>query len=221
MVEIHSSEVTTAFIKDRLVRIRRPTGADDPPVLVLLHGLTGDENVMWIFENRIPDHFLVLSLRGFYPTPEGGYTWVRKSSDSLPQLRDFGPAIDELDELLDVLPQELPGQTKRVHLMGFSEGAALAYAMTLARPERTASTAALAGFLPPGAEAHRHLSLNGLPVFITHGRRDDTVPIDEAHRAAEFFRRLGAQVEYCESDAGHKVGLECSRAMARFYQRLG
>ena len=105
-----------------------------------------------------------------------------------------------------------------IHLLGFSQGAALAYAFTLFYPGRVTTLAGLAGFLPENAEnwAQRE-KLTGLPVFISHGIRDDVVPVADARMAARVFQESGAKVTYCEDDVGHKLGANCFRALQAFY----
>ena len=70
----------------------------------------------------------------------------------------------------------------------------------------------MAGYLP------EHLAPleAGTPVFWSHGRADDKVPIDSARAAAETLRSWGATLDFCETNAGHKVGAECLRALKRW-----
>jgi len=74
---------------------------------------------------------------------------------------------------------------------------------------RPKGVAALAAYLPSG-------NLDGvqdLPVFWSHGTRDSTVPVERARADVDRLRAAGADVDYCETDAGHKVGIECMRAL--------
>ncbi len=57
---------------------------------------------------------------------------------------------------------------------------------------------------------------SGKPIFISHGRQDELIPVEQARRAATLLREAGAQVTYCESDAGHKVSKECLKEMEIF-----
>ncbi len=110
------------------------------------------------------------------------------------------------------LPEVYPVDASRIVLMGFSQGAAMCYALTLASPTVVAATAALAGFLPdlarqwiiPGR-------LDGKPIFIVHGLNDTTVPIEEAVRAREALALAGANVSYHEYAIGHKLSAQGMR----------
>ena len=58
-----------------VLRQRTPEGPGPHPLMLLLHGWTGDENAMWIFANRLPKNVLLVAPRGIYPTALGGYSW--------------------------------------------------------------------------------------------------------------------------------------------------
>jgi predicted esterase len=45
------------------------------PVLFLLHGWTGDETKMWVFTRHLQKSFIIVALRGLFPTPQGGFGW--------------------------------------------------------------------------------------------------------------------------------------------------
>jgi phospholipase/carboxylesterase len=122
--------------------------------------------------------------------------------------------------LLDWLtPANFPGaDLERMDLVGFSQGAALAFSLALLHPQRVRSVAALSGFLPRQAGALiESRPLDGLPVFLAHGSNDDIVPVVEARRAAEALNSAGAQVSYCEDAVGHKLSAACFRSLADFY----
>ena len=114
------------------------------------------------------------------------------------------------------------GNFSSFHLLGFSQGAALAYSMAILSPERINSLAGLSGFLPDGTTTRLSAGrLNGLPVFIAHGTGDDLVPVDRARAAVAQIEQAGAQVTYCEDDVGHKLSAKCFHGLEAFYQRVG
>jgi phospholipase/carboxylesterase len=65
---------------------------------------------------------------------------------------------------------------------------------------------ALSGFIPTvDGWAPSLTDRSQLRVFVAHGRRDATIPVDFAHRAQELLTEGGLAVEYHETDAGHYV----------------
>ena len=99
---------------------------------------------------------------------------------------------------------------------GFSQGAAMTYALLFLFPTRINRAAALAGFLPEVPPGFDRSALNGKPVYIAHGTRDETIPVEEARQAAEFLNSAGADVSYCENSGGHKLPTNCFSQLTHF-----
>ena len=216
-------ETTVLDLQGWKLRLRIPPGSGPHPVTLLLHGWTGDENAMWVFASRLPSEQLLIAPRAPYPAAAGGYSWhpPLPSGASWPRLDAFRPAVEALLALMDGWPGSPAVDFRSLRLVGFSQGAALVYAFALLHPRRVSALAALAGFLPTDAPEHLPSEpLAGLPVFITHGRADPLVPVAQARRAVEVFQSAGAQVTYCESDAGHKLSAACYRALEAFFTQL-
>jgi predicted esterase len=66
-------------------------------------------------------------------------------------------------------------------------------------------------FLTPG-------SLSGKRIFISHGRQDDLIPLQQARRAYSVLKAAGAEIVYCESNTGHKVSKQCLKEMEVFLE---
>jgi phospholipase/carboxylesterase len=198
-------------------RQRIPKGEDLFPVILLLHGWTGDENSMWLFAPRLPDAAILLSPRAPYDAPQGGYSW-NQAVHGKPRLEDFLPGVDFLLDFLESsrFPQ---ADLSRLHLMGFSQGAALAACFCLLHPEKVTSLTMLSGFMPEGLEKYaRNQRLSGMPVFIAHGTLDTMVTIDQARKCVEIIEKSGARPIYCEDDVGHKLSANCFRGLEKFFQ---
>jgi phospholipase/carboxylesterase len=200
------------------LRLRVPAKPGPHPLILMLHGWTGDENSMWIFSSRLPKDALLLAPRGFYPTTLGGFGWHVQKPDFWPQVEDFLPAMDRLFELLGER-EMAPWDGGKISLVGFSQGAALAGAMALKYPERVNLLAMLSGFLPEDApERFAGETLADLPVFMAHGRTDELVPVARARQAAAFLEKAGGRVFYCEEDVGHKLSASCFKALQVFFE---
>jgi len=206
-------------INNHVLRVQQPTGEGPFPVLVLLHGWTGDENSMWIFATRLPKHALLIAPRGFFKTKSAGYSWHPETYKPWPWLSDFIPAVESLTSILssDHFPD---GNFSELHIIGFSQGAALAYTIAATHPERVATLAGLSGFLPEGSSSWLNSNrLSGLPVFIAHGTEDDLVPIERGRRSVALLQDAGAIVAYCEDNVGHKLSAKCFRGLEAFYEK--
>jgi phospholipase/carboxylesterase len=207
-------------VDNLVMRVHRPDGMGPFPVLLMIHGWTGDENSMWVFAQRLPKNALLVAPRGLYSSISGGYSWYPKLSQPLPWFDDFTLAVEKLFDTVSV--KYFPaGDFSSLHLVGFSQGAALAYTMAIHQPERVASLAGLSGFLPDGASAWLQPGrLKGLPAFIAHGTQDERVPIERARAAVAQLEQAGAKVIYCEDDVGHKLSAKCFHGLEAFYTKV-
>ncbi len=213
-------EITSIQIENWVIRYRSPDGAGPHPVIWLFHGWTGDENSMWVFASRIPDKYLLLAPRGLYSTPLGGYSWHPLTpGNRWPQVEDFTFAVEQLTLLMENWPATAPpAEFSRFRVAGFSQGGALAYSFAMLLPERIISLAGLASFLPDGAATYlREIDFKQKPVFVSHGTKDHLVPIARARQAVQLLDQAGAQVTFCESDVGHKLGADCFKGMSVFF----
>jgi predicted esterase len=83
-------------------------------------------------------------------------------------------------------------------------------------PQRIARLAALAGFLPDLSPERPIPNLTGQQVYIAHGRKDETIPVERARAAAKLLQAAGAEVDTCETEAGHKLPASCFSGLTRF-----
>jgi phospholipase/carboxylesterase len=210
-----------------LYRVRR--GQPRGPLIVMLHGLSGDENVMWIFDHALPRDATVIALRAPYVSEFGGYSWSRSTvRGALVRGALERGALDDVDfhEALAVLSRFMAEvitlyeiDPQRVILMGFSQGAALSYAYSLAHPESLRGVIALAGFLPTGTPAGTRAA-NQPAYLILHGTHDEAVPLERARAARSVLESRGAAVEYHEHRVGHKVSAQGIKEIAQWIKEL-
>jgi len=205
---------------DWVVLTRQPEGTGPYPFFLLLHGWTGDERSMWVFATRLPQQAIFVAPRGIFPSSGGGFSWHPHEEKRWPHIADFSPAMEKIIDLLS--PRHFPsGDTSRVNMLGFSEGAALALTLFLTYPDRFNSIAGLSGFLPEGAnQLTLNPSIRGKLVFLAHGTQDELVPNERARQAVELMELSGARVTYCEDEVGHKLSASCFRGLEAFFSRI-
>ena len=202
-----------------MMHVRQPTGDGPYPVLVLLHGWTGDENSMWVFAPRLPEKALIIAPRGYYPSKAGGYSWHPEIKKPWPWISDFQPIVEKIFQEVSNRNFQA-GDFSSLHLMGFSQGTALVYSMAILHPELVTSIAGLSGFLPDGASSWLEpRRLKGLPTFIAHGSEDELVPVELARKSVQALKYAGANVTYCEDDVGHKLSAKCFRGLEAFLDK--
>lgn len=214
-------EVSNIKIDDWVVNVREPEGEGRPPVILMLHGWTGDENSMWVFASRLPSDVLLIAPRAPFEIESNqyrGHSWIDHANGAWSWLDEYRSSVTALDALLDSLSSRFEGDFSKIGLMGFSQGAAMSYAYTLLHPERISKVAALAGFVPERCEeVAAGRPIEGIEVLIAHGSRDEIVPVDRAEEAVKMMQMAGGKVEYCLSDSGHKLGANCFNALKTFF----
>jgi phospholipase/carboxylesterase len=189
-------------------------------LLILLHGWMGDENSMGVLARNLAPELAILSPRGIFAVPEGGFSWreIRPGTWGLASLEDFSSAANALVLFVDEWAASAGMEVDQFDLMGFSQGAAMTYTLALLYPQRVGRMAALSGFIPEGGQFLSAMpTISGKPVFISHGRQDDMIPVEQSRQAWNQLEKAGALVTYCESDTGHKVSKECLKALELFF----
>jgi phospholipase/carboxylesterase len=202
-------------------RILQPENKGPHPTVVMLHGQWGNEEVMWIFGQTLPKEWLVVAPRAIVAEGDGRFSWHPRQQDEWPMLSAFDTAVDTLLQLLDVLPQLYDADPEQIYLMGFSQGAATAFATAIREPERIQGIASLVGFMPLGVdEAIDTARLTDLPVFMAVGTEDERIPLEIARECAKVVRATGAYLEYREYKMGHKLNGAAMRKLGQWWEQF-
>jgi predicted peptidase len=115
-----------------------------------------------------------------------------------PEMRPWD--IDALDLLLDEIMRAHRVDPDRVYLTGLSNGGKGAWMWAIARPDRFAALAPVAGY----GDANRVCALGQLPVWSFHGAIDNVVPAAFDTATVEALRRCNGNVRYTlYEDANH------------------
>lgn len=202
------------------LRVRESTDPT-PRLLVLIHGLTGDENSMWVFARELPSRYWMIAPRAPHDAQmeEGGYSWRPAEFANMNEvsLDLHRSAAEALIRMVDEYAASVGLDASTFDVMGFSQGAAMSSLLALLYPQRIGKVGILAGFVPSGLDGLvSKRPLEGKPFFVTHGTKDQRVTIDQARASIKVLEQAGAQVTYCEDEVGHKVSITCLRALKKF-----
>jgi phospholipase/carboxylesterase len=187
----------------------------------MLHGYTGDENSMWVFARDLPAHYWMIAPRAPHPSEMTGYSWrpLLPGTFGRPSLEQLIPAAEALIRLVDEYQASVGIEAPDFDVMGFSQGAAMSNVLAFLYPQRVRKIGILAGFVPGGLEEYAaKRPLEDRSVFVTHGTKDEMIPIDRARASMEVLEQAGAKIIYCEDEVGHKVSLNCLRALRSYLE---
>jgi len=199
-----------------LVREPGRGGQTAPPLLLLLHGIGSNEEDLFGLAPHLDEKFLVVSARAPVALAYGGYGWFRIDFTPGGMVADVGQAKKSLAMLpgfVDELVEAYGADGRRVHLMGFSQGAMMGLALTLTSPEKVAGVVAMSGRLPGqvfGLEPDRE-ALDGMPVLVTHGLYDPVLPIENGRAVRDYLAGLPVEPTYREYPMAHEVSMESLR----------
>jgi len=193
-------------------RVAIPPEEEPYPTVVMLHGRSGDEDAMWIFGRTLPETWLIVSPRGIKPDPAGGHAWHPRQRDEWPTLDMFDEAVEAVTHFLKALPELYGADPNQLYLMGFSQGAATAYATAMRHPDLIQGIAGLVGFVPVECDAAIETqALRGLPIYSAVGLDDPFIPLSRSRGCAETLEASGADLAYHEYETGHRLNAQGMR----------
>jgi phospholipase/carboxylesterase len=179
-------------------------------LLVALHGRGGTAaGLAPAFSSFAAVPILVAVPQGEYRVPGAGYSWFYLTDDrGLWAEHDTVSARRLLDLVTDIRARYRVGT---VFVLGFSQGASMAYTLGLLHPEIVSGVLAVSGYPPevdqegsivhaPDVEGARHVGL-----FIAHGRDDVLVGREVFTAQRDFFASRGYAVTSFEFDGGHQL----------------
>jgi phospholipase/carboxylesterase len=208
---------------ERVVAPRRTT-SEAPPLLVLLHGLGGDERNLLPFAEHLDPRFLVVSVRA-PRTHRGGYAWFRltwiAAGDVVPDREQARESLADLVRWVEAAPRRLGADRRRVFLLGFSQGAMMSLGVLRAAPERLAGVVALSGHFDEELfdEAAAADAIARVPLFVAHGTNDDVLPIADGRAIRAFFTPRARDFAYREYPIAHAIGPDELRDVAEWLRR--
>ncbi len=193
------------------------------PTIVAIHGRGTDEYDLppLAFSLGISE-VLVISPRAPLPFDmSGGFAWYNLSQEGIPDPQTFHTSLQLLHRFISEIKAGYPVDPEQIILLGFSQGAVMAYAEALTNPKLIRGIAALSGYIPQRSGLQFDLQrARMLSAFASHGTYDQLIPVQLGRESAEFLRKAGANVEYREYSMGHEVREDTVRDLAAWIRNL-
>ncbi|MFS8038226.1 alpha/beta hydrolase [Xanthobacter sp. AM11] len=166
--------------------------------LLLLHGTGGDENDLLPLGRMMAPGAALLSPRG-QVSEAGMPRFFRRLAEGVFDEADVARRAGELADFI-AAARAAYGLAAPI-AVGFSNGANIAAAVLMLRPEALAGAVLLRAMVPLSQPPHG--ALPATPVLMLSGRMDPIVPQDNAQRLAGLLAERGARVEHRHLSAGH------------------
>jgi phospholipase/carboxylesterase len=179
------------------------------PPLLLLHGTGGDENDLVPLGRMVAENASLLSPRGKV-LENGMPRFFRRLADGV---FDEDDVRRRAQELADFVAQARARYELQAPIaLGYSNGANVAAAILLLRPEALAGAILLRATVPLSQTAP--VDLTGKPVLIASGARDPMMSPQGAARLASLLHGYGAVVDHRTLPSGHELS-QADVALAR------
>jgi phospholipase/carboxylesterase len=175
------------------------------PVLLLLHGTGGGPDDLVGLGRELSPSSALLAPVG--PVLENGAArWFRRLAEGVFDYDDVVARADQLAEFVLAAREEYGFGDRRLVAVGFSNGANIAAALTLLRPDVLREAAVFAAMLPvPDPPA---VDLTGTRVFLSNGERDPMAPLASNEQLVTSLRDRAAEVTTHRHPGGHQVTLD-------------
>ena len=182
-----------------------PAGSEiaDGVTLLLLHGTGGNEDDLLSLGGAILPGAALLSPRG-RSLDEGYPRFFRRLREGVFDEQDLIARTHELADFVADSASRYKFDPAKVYALGYSNGANIAAALLLLRPETLAGGVLLRAMVPLVPPAVPNLS--GRRVFLAAGQADPMIPADNVKKLAELLKVAGADVTLSVHACGH--GLE-------------
>jgi len=192
--------------------IYEPSGQGPLATILTLHGRGANAfDLLGLAPHLCGGKCLMICPQGPLETPIGadavGYAWYPMSMGGPPDIQAILSSQKMLQIFLDECVERYPIDTKKLVVLGFSQGGVMAYSLALAKPGRFAALAVLSSWLPQELAARLSVSdsVQSLPTLVQHGAQDNLIEVGRARDSLERLRQLRVPLTYREYDMGHEI----------------
>ena len=187
-----------------------PADTRNQPLVIFLHGYGSNEADLFGLHERLPTTYTYLSARAPQTLEQGSYQWFQRKGQGA-----YDGVTEELAGSAELIGQFVRGAVAKYHtqpdkvvLVGFSQGAVMAYEVGLRHPQSVRGIAALSGKILPllAAQVKDSPDLQRLGIFIGHGTDDRRLPYSDGEQANRLLRGASLQPQFhAYPGLGHSI----------------
>ena len=184
------------------IHIYQPPTTPGGAILLLLHGTGGSEHDLVPLAGTLLPGAGVLSPRGKV-LERGMPRFFRRLAEGVFDIEDLKLRTAELADFITATATERGFSTRDVIAVGFSNGANIAGALLLLRPEVLGAAVLFRAMVPLIPDTLPKIP--STPVLISNGRLDPLVSQEETERLTALLRFAGADVTLSWQNSGHDL----------------
>lgn len=191
--------------------VRRPEiQSERPPLLILLHGVGGNEADMFSYAAQLPGKYRVVAVRGPLTLGQNSYAWFQvdfTTGRPVINAEQAEQARKTIIQFIDDLKKVEDFDEQQVRLMGFSQGGIMSYSVALTAPEKIQGIAVMSGRLLPEVKPliASKQRLSGLDIFVAHGTNDPVLQYQYAADATSYLKTKGLSPQLKTYQEGHYI----------------
>ena len=183
-------------------------------ILIMLHGYGSNYNDLISLSDFFGDDYLYISIQAHHPLDLNSYCWWSLHFDSNNTLKsDFDQAKHSVENLNIFIQNEIIQKynmnSENIVLLGFSQGAMLAYALSLNFYDMYKKVIGLSGKIPE--EIIKTTSIDKYKdhkFYCSHGIFDQTIPITYARKSSHWLDKNKIDHNYHEFESHHNLCME-------------
>jgi len=187
-----------------------PDDTRNQPLVIFLHGYGSNEADLFGLHERLPATYTYLSARAPQTLEQGSYQWFQRKGQGA-----YDGVTEELASSAELIGQFVRAAVAKYHtqpdkvvLVGFSQGAVMAYEVGLRHPQSVRGIAALSGKILPllAAQVNNSPELQRLGIFIGHGTDDRRLPYSDGVQAHRLLLEAALQPQFhAYPGLGHSI----------------
>jgi predicted esterase len=184
------------------IHVYHPPANPGGPILLLLHGTGGNEHDLVPLGETLLPGAGILSPRGKV-LERGMPRFFRRLAEGVFDIEDLKLRTAELADFVTATAAERRFSLRELVAVGFSNGANIAGALLLLRPDVLGAGVLFRAMVPLTPETLPEMGAT--PVLISNGKMDPLVSADETERLAALLRSAGADVTVSWQNSGHEL----------------
>lgn len=194
---------------DYLVRQQQDT-TKQAPVLILLHGYGSNEKDLFSFAEKIPDNWLVVSVRAPIILGNNKFKWydVKLVDEKITMnFEAEEKSRKSLLRLIDQIISKYNVDKNKILTAGFSQGANMALGLALTAPKKVLAAGCFSGrFMKEIKPLIKNKeALKSKQVFISHGTEDQMLPMKYAEENQQILKNWGINITLSTDKVAHSI----------------